>query len=992
MTASPDVSSFLARLGEVGRVLLAWLIVLLFEHIVVGYTQRALFSGTWEMGIARKFVSPIAVGALLPAAAVVVAVGHGLKRAICDGRARNAASSLCGVAAALVGYGVTFGRHFARLPLRVFFILLIATSTTVATWALLPRMAKLLTMRRRAALLGAAAATALWCMDAWMLPRLYPAFHSALFACTLLAAAAISLAWTSRWAGEAMVLVAALCVVLAPAAARRIQDADNLRLILVEHAPILGRAIRLAAYLAPPPPLDPAPADSLTFAPGEIPRALDWSGRDILLISVDALRADHVSVYGYGRRTTPHLDAIAREGAVFDDAYCPTPHTSYSITSMMTGKAMRPLLSLGLGEDSETWAAALRRYGYRTAGFYPPAVFFVDEGRFTPFESSGLDFEYRKIEFLDAKDRVAQVAAYLDTAPATPLFLWVHLFEPHEPYVMHEDHPFGGTTALPLDAYDSEIAEADDAVGRIVHLVTAARPGAVVIVTADHGEEFGDHGGSYHGTSCYEEQVRVPLIIAGPGVAPRTIKSVVQTIDLLPTTLSALGMPRPSRLRGRDLGPLLAGKEDADPGLAYAETDEYTMLARGTDRLVCARKVGACALFDVTSDRAEQRDRSSESHEVVRDLRRQSVTLERQQGLLEGEGGASLPAALRRGLQGDVDAAEDVAALLDDASVALRRKAAEVLFDLHVPSVAPQIRRASEHDEDDEVRRWTALAGVRIGEPASALADRLLRDPGVTWRRRAALAFAERGDARGAAELASWWADAAPPRRGLDVEQGKEVLAAISKIRDAAAVPSLLASFDFVPLRPWIADALGAVGDPRARAPLLAALRDERYVTARGPEAKALVALGVTTELRRPLARFAGIPEPMAEAIEMARDAKILSPPVGGISVEAPVPTLLGDVVVPAGAPLRLLVLTPGGSTQLTGRAGNVVLSGPRARGSQLWLDLPPSAAAHVALDLHAPAGLLAAWIVPLAKDVAPPEPSARSGAAVDAGRPGGGN
>ena len=94
---------------------------------------------------------------------------------------------------------------------------------------------------------------------------------------------------------------------------------------------------------------------------------------------------------------------------------------------------------------------------------------------------------------------------------SSPLFLWVHFFEPHEPYVVHPDHLFTGGRSADEDAYDGEIATADDGIGRIVRLLRARRPGAVVIVTADHGEEFGDHGGRYHGTTVYEEQVRVPL-------------------------------------------------------------------------------------------------------------------------------------------------------------------------------------------------------------------------------------------------------------------------------------------------------------------------------------------------------------------------------------------------------------------------------------------------------------------------------------------------
>src|SRR5262249_3629076 len=152
--------------------------------------------------------------------------------------------------------------------------------------------------------------------------------------------------------------------------------------------------------------------------------------------------------------------------------------------------------------------------------FYPPAVFFIDEHRFHELREEQLGFEYAKEEFAPPELRRSQIEGYLKAAaPGRPLFLWVHLFEPHEPYEVHPDHEFTGDPRL--DAYDSEVAEADAFVGDVVRLIGEHRPrGTVFIVSADHGEEHGDHGGRYHGTTVYEEQVRVPLIIVAPGTTP----------------------------------------------------------------------------------------------------------------------------------------------------------------------------------------------------------------------------------------------------------------------------------------------------------------------------------------------------------------------------------------------------------------------------------------------------------------------------------------
>jgi hypothetical protein len=510
----------------------------------------------------------------------------------------------------------------------------------------------------------------------------------------------------------------------------------------------------------------------------------------------------------------------------------------------MTGKYMRPLVALGLGDDSDTWAALLRRYGYRTAAFYPPAVFFIDGDRFQGMHDRGLDFEYRKEEFASPALRASEVASYLASVPRDrPLFLWVHFFEPHEPYVAHPEHPFGTGD---MDRYDSEIASADDGIRAVVQAVRATRPGAAFIATADHGEEFGEHGGRYHGTTVYEEQVRVPLIIDGPGVSAGIIGSVVQTIDLLPTTLSALGIPRPARLRGRDLGPLLARRDaPSDPGLAFAETDEYTLLARGDARLVCARRISACALFDRARDPGETHDVAAEKPQETASLRRALSAIASEHGRLEHGEEAEWPEALRRGIAGDVDAAPDVAALLDDANRAIRARAAEVSFDLHAPVVAPALRRALKQENgggDESVRRWAALALVRMGQAPGPDADALLRDPSPAWRRAAALAFAEQGDPRGAADLAAAWAD----RGGLEYLRGIEILTALARIRDRAAVPALIRSLDDVRFRPFVADALGEIGDPAARAPLATVLASETQVTSRAHEVSALARLGVT--------------------------------------------------------------------------------------------------------------------------------------------------
>jgi arylsulfatase A-like enzyme len=942
---------------EVGLVLCAYVLLLALENLVVGFGFRAHFVGAWEMGSARSHASPIALALAFPTAISVV----GIMRLAC-GRRPGAIAFLGALGGGALGVGLSIGRRIASVAVRAPFVVAIAVAAAGIAWLLasqLPRRHRAVTV-----VLGTVVVIFGWLADAFVLPRLYPAFHAALFFIVLFGAAA----WALLLRGPALawvgLVIGAASIGWAPWAAARMAGHDNLRTVLLEHAPILGRAVRVAARIAPPPPLveDDAASSTLAGLSASRARALDFRGRDIVVVTIDALRADHVSSYGYGRPTTPNIDALAARGARFEHAYCPTPHTSYSVVSMMTGKYMKPLLALGKDDASETWPIHLRRYGYRTAAFYPPAVFFIDERRFTRMRDEHLGFEYAKEEFAPPALRRAQIEEYLSGAPADkPLFLWVHLFEPHEPYVMHADHPFSGEPRF--DAYDSEVAAADAFVGEIHRLVDARRPGAVFVVSADHGEEHGDHGGHYHGTTVYEEQVRVPLVVVGPGIVPRVIAGPVQTIDLLPTTLAALDVPLPPRIRGRDLGPVLAGLEPNGQGIAFAETDDWTLLARGNDRLVCARKIASCTLFDIARD-PEERTAVADRPERVSELRKLTAAVERETGKLEA---SEMPEALRRGLQGDREAAEDVAPLLDDARVEIRRAAAECAFRLRAPELAPALSRAQNRDEDARVRRWAGLALVRLGEAPEAIAVAALGEEREEERGAAALALAERGDARGEAELVARWA------RATELAEAREILLAFTKLRSRAAVPALVKALSDVRLRPFVVEALGEIGDARAKPAILKLFQDEPYVHLRALEGQALVKLGARFELLTALTRYAGAAEPLPEAVRIARDAKVLGVERFGrswIDVPRTVVPRLVDFRWPKTGPARLYVLTEGATTVSGSIRGEAIADLPPWSKDVFVIETSELPAGKVALSLRPDAGRIAAvWLVPRAND-----------------------
>lgn len=986
---------------DVGLVLAAFVAALAVENVAVGLLYRREFVSSFEIVSARWHLSPVALAIAVPVAVAFVL----LDRLAVAGRG-GAVAFVGALGGAATAIGVSGGRRMAGLVLRVPFVVLLALLGALAGFAL----ARVL-VRTRPVLLaigGVALAVLAWLADATVLPRLYPAFHLALFFVFLFAAAAaVRGARTSFVAGPvsiAAILLAGLAIAASPGGSRKARGEDNLRRILLEHAPFLGRGVRVAAQLAPPPPLDEDDEASRATLAGVRTtgtHAVDWRGHDIVVVTIDALRADHVSAYGYPRATTPNIDALAKQGVRFDRAYCPTPHTSYSVASLMTGKYMKPLLALSPEEDStaETWAVQLRRYGYRTAAFYPPAVFFIDEHRFRHLRDENLGFEYAKVEFAKPELRKEQIERYLATAPKDkPLFLWVHLFEPHEPYESHPDHPFTGDPKL--DAYDSEVATADALVGDVVASVGKNRPpGTVFVVSADHGEEHGDHGGRYHGTTVYEEQVRVPLVVAAPGLAPRVVTTPVQTIDLLPTSLAALEVPIPPRVRGRDLGPLLVGTAPReDDGLAFAETDDYTLVARGTDRLVCQRKIGSCTLFDIAHD-PEQRSAVGDRPGRVEELRKLGAAIQRETGRLEATG---LPEALRRAMQGDRDAAEDVAPLLDDAKVDLRRLAARAAYALRAPEVRPQLERALAHDEDDVVRHWCALAIVRTAETddkaTRKIVEDLLRSGTAEEKLAAAQTLAERGDARGEGELVARWNAAFGPDATQPGEpaEARELLGAFTRIKSRASVPLLVRALEDVELRPYVVTALADIGDARAKAALVKQLTEERYVHLRPLEARALLKLGGRHELFAPLARFAGVPEPMQDALAIAREGRLVTYDRGGkdYQLAPPRPATKGDDTLklelpfakPPGMGRLLLALDPGRTT-VTGTVNGAPLPEGTLLGESLYvIELGELKSPHTQLVFNGRAGIQAAWLVPRSPEIPPPAPRAWKG---DAGADG---
>jgi choline-sulfatase len=323
--------------------------------------------------------------------------------------------------------------------------------------------------------------------------------------------------------------------------------------------------------------------------------------RSVLLITLDTVRADRLGAYGYSRGRTPHLDALAARGVRFDDAVAPSPITGPSHAAMFTGLypgrlGVRDNATTPLPEDAVTLASLLSARGFATGGFIGAFILDRPYGFAKGFEHFRSGFDRvapgREMNAERPGDRVVDDAlAWLGSLPRDrPFFGWVHLYDAHAAYDAPE--PFG--SQFRDNPYDGEIAFVDAQVGRLLDALGArdALDDTLVVALADHGEALGDHGEDEHGVFLYDEVIRIPWIVAGPGAQPGTVVGEqVRAIDLLPTLLELLGLEAQPGIDGSSLAVLLAGgtREEAPP--AYAES-HYPRLHYGWSELRAIRAEG----------------------------------------------------------------------------------------------------------------------------------------------------------------------------------------------------------------------------------------------------------------------------------------------------------------------------------------------------------------------------------------------------------------
>jgi arylsulfatase A-like enzyme/Tfp pilus assembly protein PilF len=368
---------------------------------------------------------------------------------------------------------------------------------------------------------------------------------------------------------------------------------------------------------------------------------------NVVIITIDTLRADHLGCYGYKNIKTPNIDALASDSIRFEHAFTAVPVTLPSHSSIFTGtypmlSGMHDFSANKLSPTQPTLASVLKDNGYATAAVIASAVL---DSRFGL--NHGFDFYYDHFDFsrleesnLDEMERPANVVAdqaldWLSQNYQKKFLLWMHLYDPHFPY--RPPAPYAQEYAS--HPYDGEIAFADSQVGRLIQFLKDKRlyDNTIIVLSGDHGESLGEHGEQTHGFFIYNSTLHVPLIIRTPnGKTEKLVSAYASLTDIMPTVLNALGIAVPAQVQGQNLLPIMSGKpEDAQRNL-YAESflprihfnwSELRGVENARYHFIDAPKP---ELYDLSKDPGENNNLLSEKKAVGDEMRAKLATLIRQ--------------------------------------------------------------------------------------------------------------------------------------------------------------------------------------------------------------------------------------------------------------------------------------------------------------------------------------------------------------------------
>ena len=381
--------------------------------------------------------------------------------------------------------------------------------------------------------------------------------------------------------------------------------------------------------------------------------------RNVVVIVIDTLRADHLGLYGYERDTSTHLGAFAQQSIVVESSLTNAPWTKPSMGSFFTSLnpsqhgAVEESTSNRLAESLITLPEVLDDEGYEVVGFSENPHISVPRGFGQGFEHLAVRARYKG----DAEWVIDNARQWFDTRDAgRPFCLYLHFLDPHGPY--QPDDPAGYLDGKSTDKdnvrigrvgrlveegrlleeitpqdrdylvalYDAEIRGIDRDVNRVFRMLEerGRLDDTIVLITSDHGEEFLDHGALLHGFWLFDETLRVPMIWRVPGLEPRRVTDTVRHIDVAPTLLDLLGLESPAQFQGRSVAALLRG-ESMPPVPHVAETSWRGIHRRsvraGRWKLIVDELAGSAQLFDLEADPQESVDLSEQEPDQVRRLR-----------------------------------------------------------------------------------------------------------------------------------------------------------------------------------------------------------------------------------------------------------------------------------------------------------------------------------------------------------------------------------
>ncbi len=371
-------------------------------------------------------------------------------------------------------------------------------------------------------------------------------------------------------------------------------------------------------------PSRPVPGRPLLL-PASIPDPLD-----LVLVTIETLRPDHLSLLGYERPTTPKLSALAADSVVFERTYAAAPGTRLSLAALLSGRTPSALRWLRqeparamrrLAPENPWLPRTLQQHGYTTLAVHPRFRAFTevenagfDRGFDVYDTSTPLDFVGGTMRGFPGQRQVDRALELLDRTAGRPAFLWLHLVEPHYSYEQSPHVPSFGSDEIAL--YDAEIAEADRQLGRLVSGLAKRQrlERTLLVVTGDHGEEFGEHGQRFHATNLYEPQVRTIAVVRVPGLPARRVREPIVLTDLAPTLERLLRLPElgawPSE--GRNLLGLLLGGERPKPRFFLENlrvengAQRATALVEWPFKLIYEDEGRTLELYDVERDPLER--------------------------------------------------------------------------------------------------------------------------------------------------------------------------------------------------------------------------------------------------------------------------------------------------------------------------------------------------------------------------------------------------